>query len=400
LTATMSASRIAFICTAGLDNPSVNGRWLPIARELRSRQLDARLILLHPDFDTLAAAERSGLAGGVPYTYVAQMHVRGLSGRRTYFPPQQLARIAAQAIVAQYRAVLAMAPAIIHICKPQPINGTAGWLAARKLKQPYFVDCDDHEATANRFGSSMQRRVVRWFEDRLPLSAQAITANTRYLANHFAALGMDPGRIHYVPNGIAGAMQDSAALPPGVLALRGAPVVIYVGNMSTLSHGVDLLLAAFKAVLARRPDARLLMVGDGDEKHALETLAAELGIADCITWTGRLPHAQALACYQIAACSVDPVRDQPAMRARSPLKIVESMAAGVPVITGDVGDRREMIGAAGVIVQPDSAAALADGMLQGLDQAAGLAPHARTRSTAFAIARLADDWLMAYGGRI
>ncbi|MEZ4675711.1 MAG: glycosyltransferase [Caldilineaceae bacterium] len=61
------------------------------------------------------------------------------------------------------------------------------------------------------------------------------------------------------------------------------------------------------------------------------------------------------------------------METRWPLKIVESLAAGLPVVTGAIGDRAEMLGngAAGRLVQPGSAAALATAMGEILDDPGG-----------------------------
>ncbi len=63
--------------------------------------------------------------------------------------------------------------------------------------------------------------------------------------------------------------------------------------------------------------------------------------------------------------SVEPVYDDLAARARSPLKILESLAVGTPVVAGDVGDRREMLydGQAGLLVKPGDSDALATGIL-------------------------------------
>jgi glycosyltransferase involved in cell wall biosynthesis len=70
------------------------------------------------------------------------------------------------------------------------------------------------------------------------------------------------------------------------------------------------------------------------------------------------------AYYRLGDCAVDPVRDDVHARARCPLKVLESMACGVPVVTGDVGDRRELLGEgrAGLLVRPGDAAALAAGL--------------------------------------
>jgi glycosyltransferase involved in cell wall biosynthesis len=120
-----------------------------------------------------------------------------------------------------------------------------------------------------------------------------------------------------------------------------------------------------------------------------------------IHWTGRVAPEQARRWFSLAACSVDPVSDTPAMRGRSPLKMVESMAAGVPVVTGDVGDRREMLGDgdAGVLVQPGSAQALASGLLSVLSDSTlqtRLAQGARRQSAGYRWPALAQKWLALY----
>ncbi len=78
---------------------------------------------------------------------------------------------------------------------------SAVWLAARRLGLPFFVDCDDYEAEANRVSSGAQRAVIRWFEDTLPTRAAGITVNTRFLQQRNESLGVSPARIAYVPNG-------------------------------------------------------------------------------------------------------------------------------------------------------------------------------------------------------
>jgi glycosyltransferase involved in cell wall biosynthesis len=66
----------------------------------------------------------------------------------------------------------------------------------------------------------------------------------------------------------------------------------------------------------------------------------------------------------LAEVTVDPVRDDTAARARSPLKLFESMALGVPVVTGDVGDRAALLdyGRAGVVVPAGDVGSLAEGI--------------------------------------
>jgi glycosyltransferase involved in cell wall biosynthesis len=399
--------RIAMLGTSGARDPSPRGRWLPIARELVRRGHGVDLLLLHPAFDRADAAARHSVVDGVAVRHVAQMHVYDDGVARRYFGAFGLLRVSLAAALALYKNAIALRPDAIHICKAQPINALAGLLAARRLRVPVFLDCDDYEAGANRFSSAWQRALVARVEDALPARVAGVTVNTRFLQQRCARLGAR-GDVAYVPNGVAPAQIAAAAVQPDpslrhALGLGDAPVVVYAGAMSTLAHGVDLLIDAFAQVYAALPAARLLMLGQGDERAALQQRAQDAGLSDAVIWAGAVPAEQVPGYFALAACSVDPVRDSEAARARSPLKIVESLARGVPVVTGDVGDRREtLLGGVpcGVIVVPGDVRALADGILGLLcDDSArlALAAHAPQRAAQFTWPTLVDAWEARYG---
>ncbi len=236
--------RIAFLCTSGLDNASPRGRWLPLARELAKHGHEPHLLLLHPMFDQLSQQGRVQIIDGVHINHVGQMHVYGLPGQRRYYGPAQLGVVSLKAVWALARAALALRPDIVHVCKPQPINGLAGVIAARLLRCKLCVDCDDYEAESNRFsiglGGRVQKALVAWWEDHLPRWADAVTVNTRFLQHRNAKLGVDPQRMTYVPNGVATTSSEAWSVERGA-SKRGPPpsalnpqpsTLIYVGTMS------------------------------------------------------------------------------------------------------------------------------------------------------------------------
>lgn len=397
--------RLAFLCTSSLEDPSPRGRWLPLARELAALGHQPELIMLHPTFDRLPSDRRRQERGGVVVYYAGQMHVYGPVTRRRYYGSAALLRVTLLATRQLLLAALRSRAEAIHVCKPQPMNGLAGLLAARRLGLPLYVDCDDYEAGGNRFGSAWQRALVRYWEDLLPRRAAAVTVNTRFLQRRCAELGVPPERIVYVPNGIAA---EQIGAPPArhvaglraALGLGQAPVAIYAGTLSAISHNVGLLLDAFVLVREQLPAARLLLVGTGPDCDALVSRAVALGLSEHVLFAGHVGHGAVPAYFGLARCSADPVADDAVARGRSPLKIVESLAVGVPVVTGDVGDRAEVLGRhGGTIVAPGSARALAAGLLaqlrdeQGRDQAAGFA---RDQAMRYRWDRLARDWLRAY----
>lgn len=395
--------RIAMLATSSLSFPSPRGRWLPVARELRALGLLPHLLMLHHAYDTLPAHQRRMVVDGVATDYVSQMHVYGAVGQRRYFGAARLVQVSLLAAQRLAHAAIALRPDAIHVCKPQPINGLAGVLAARALGVPLFVDCDDYEAGGNRFAGGWQRRIVQFWEDWLPQQAHAVTVNTRFLEQRNRALGVPAERLVYVPNGITAHQQrpaDGRAVAGlrAALGLGDAPVVMYVGTLSRTTHNIDLLIDAFGYTLQRLPAARLVLVGAGEDRPALEQYAARYG--ERVVFAGPLPPSRIREALAIADCTVDPVGDDGVAAGRSPLKIVESLAAGVPVVTGAVGDRPEMLSNdAGVVVAPGDAAALGAAIAHVLSDGphrAALAAAAARRAAAYRWETLAQRWAQVY----
>jgi glycosyltransferase involved in cell wall biosynthesis len=115
-----------------------------------------------------------------------------------------------------------------------------------------------------------------------------------------------------------------------------------------------------------------------------------------------VPAEEIPAYLSLPDLTVDPVRDDLVAQARAPLKIVESLAVGKPVVTGDVGDRRETLagGQAGMLVQPGSAPDLAAGMLHVLgntDLMRALSEGALAQRQRFYWDRLVEKVIELYG---
>jgi len=185
------------------------------------------------------------------------------------------------------------------------------------------------------------------------------------------------------------------------LNLQEKQVIIYVGTLSQISHSVGLLLEAFAIVEKELPKAHLLLVGTGDDRVLLQRKVQELGLSAKVTFVGEVLPSNVANYFRLAQCSVDPVRDEAVAKARSPLKIVESLALGVPVVTGNVGDRAEMLqnGAAGLLVKPGDAQALAAGIVKLLKDKAlqeNLVFGAQAQAEKYLWASLAQNWLKCY----
>ncbi|MEW5871899.1 MAG: glycosyltransferase family 4 protein [Chloroflexota bacterium] len=395
---------IAFLLTQSLESPSGLGRYSPLAKELARLGHTIHIFALHPDFASLA--QKNFEQDGVKIHYVAPMHVRKHGSLKSYYSTPQLLSVASQATWQLCRAALATPAEIIHVFKPHPMNSLAG-LAARYLRgRRLFLDCDDYEAALGHFTSGWQRWGVALFEKTTPRYAHTVTTHTHFMKSKLLEWGVAEERIVYLPNGIDRQRfqpvdLERVATRRAQLGLENRPVAAYIGSLGLASHAVDLLLEAFAQVHHTLPESRLLMVGGGEDFEKLQTQGNALGLGDAVLWVGRVPPNEVPMYYHLANVSVDPVRDDGAARGRSPLKLFESWATGVPFVTADVGERRRLLGSppAGILAEPGNAAALATAILQILgntELASSLSGLGALRLEGFTWDKLALDLEKAY----
>ncbi len=198
----------------------------------------------------------------------------------------------------------------------------------------------------------------RGYEASLPLKAlywswfrlwfwlvQARVAVCSANAHRLAKLGLRATAV--VPNGIRalsfmerGEAREELGIP------EDAPLVMTIGRLE-YSKRQDLLLRAWAGVRETVPDARLVLISDGPERHALQKLATRLGIADSVAFAGAKPDAHRF--LKAADVFVLPSRYE-----GWPIVLLEALAAGVPVVASDVGGIAELLGPAGVLVDARS----------------------------------------------
>jgi glycosyltransferase involved in cell wall biosynthesis len=386
----------------GVERPS-GRRYFQIARGLVAQGHRVRLLALHPDL--ASCARRRYVEDGVEVWYVGQMHARKAGSVPERFGPLALLRVLAGATLGMVWGVVCSPAELYHLGKPQPVNGLAALVAVSLLRRrPFYVDCDDDEVRGNRLTAGWQRAVFAFWQGLLPRLAAGVTVNTGHLAEEVRRAGAR--RVVVVPNGVELARfspppEARRAALLASLELAGRRVVAYAGTLALQNHPVDLLVEAFAAVAAACPEAALLLIGGGEDLPALRELAGRRGLGDRVYFTGHLPHGAVAAFLALAELSVDPVRDDPVARARSPLKLFESMALGVPVVTGAVGDRPALLagGAAGVLVRPDDPAALSEailGLLRDEPRRLALAEAGRAHARRYDWPRLARHWATVY----
>ena len=164
--------------------------------------------------------------------------------------------------------------------------------------------------------------------------------------------------VDIVPNGadvdvFAGA--TAAQLPPGRRLL-------FVGRLEP-RKGFPVAVRAFAALASQYPDLQLVVVGDGEQRDAINELPAQIKAR--VHMLGRVTY-EALPTYHRAA----DIFISPATGSESfGIVLVEAMAAGLPLVASDIAGYREVVrhNREGLLVRPSDHTALANGVRQLLD---------------------------------
>ncbi len=370
-------AKIAFLATASLESPYSGGRCLPWAKYLHRQGHQVHIVTLHHHWTS--DVPRHFRHEGVHIHQIGQMHVRKLGDVTQYFSFSRLLWTVARSFGAMTRTVLALRPHIIHIGKPHPQNTLAGLIAGSVLRgSKVFLDYDDYESGINRFNTSFERWVIRLFENRSPRYVHGVTTHTTFLHRRLLQNGVPETRLLRLPSGFDPEWgRATGPIPSTSWRGYGFPrwadgdlPVLYVGTIAFTSHALEILFEAIPRVLSREKRAFFVFVGGGADLEQAREQVRAMGIDSRVCFMGRVPHGQVPRILRDALVSVDPVRDTPVDRARWPLKIVESLGMGVPVVTGDVGDRREILqgDTGGTLVRPGDPQALAAGILETLER--------------------------------
>ena len=217
----------------------------------------------------------------------------------------------------------------------------AGVLLKRRLKLPLLLEVNSPLTDERqRFGGLGLPRLARWSENLAWRHADVVLPVTHVLADAVRAQGVPSERIVVVPNGINEHHFAGAPTPAEAKARLGWQSALVLGFTGFVRdwHGVDRVLRWMASPQAPA-HARLLVVGDGPARQALEQQAAELGLADRVRFTGVVPREDVpahVAAFDIAL--------QPAVTPyASPLKLFEYLALGKAIVAPGMPNIREVL---------------------------------------------------------
>ena len=317
------------------------------------------------------------------------------------------------------RRTLSIRPDVVHLFKPKAYSGLAHWLLARlpRGRRPRLVvDTDDWEGPGgwNEIGgyTPAQRRFFAWQERWGLTHADSITVASRTLESLVWALGVPPARVFYVPNGVeksqeAGSKMQDASVDQSCVVPPASCVLLYT---RFFEFPIPRVIHILHRVRQSVPEAHLLVVGKGffGEEDQLLDLATQSGLTihrveppltqhatrntnhasritqhaprntehetrptPAITYAGWVTAETLPAYFAHATLAIYPFDDTLVNRTKCAVKLLDLLAAGVPVVAEAVGQNREYIrhGDTGWLVEPGDVATFAEAVVRLLDDA-------------------------------
>lgn len=169
--------------------------------------------------------------------------------------------------------------------------------------------------------------------------------------------------VNVIPNGIdLEGYQDlpaKAAIREKLGLHDDEKVIVFVGTLRPIK-GLRYLIEAMNIIRQEDTAAKLMLVGDGEERQRLEVLVKEWDLGGAVTLVGRVPNERVPQCLAAADVFV-----LPSLSEGFPNVVLEAMAAGLPVVASRVGGLPEIIdeGQNGFLVAPKSPEQIADRVL-------------------------------------
>ena len=269
----------------------------------------------------------------------------------------------------------------IHACNPPDLFFLVGGFF--KLLGKKFV-FDHHDINPELYEAKFGRRDAFW---KLMVALErwtfrtadvSIATNESYRWIAIDRGGMDPQRVFVVRSGPS--LERLRIQPPDASLKNGRRYLVgYVGVMGK-QEGIDLLLQAARAIVhdLGRTDVQFGLVGGGTSLEEMKALARDLGVADYVTFTGRVPDAELLAMLNTADVCVNPdianeMNDKSTMN-----KIMEYMALGKPIVQFDLAEGRFSAQEASLYAKRNDPADMAAKIVELLDD-----PERRARMGTF-----------------
>ncbi|WP_417317490.1 TIGR04063 family PEP-CTERM/XrtA system glycosyltransferase [Emcibacter sp.] len=305
-----------------------------------------------------------------------------------FFRTNQYNRLfASLPILNQYEVVRSLKKRMFEILRENPVdlihahspalNGLAAVDVGKKLGIPVLYEIRAFwEDAAVSHGTcregDLRYNLTKKLETYVVQRADAVTTICNGLKQDLVSRGVPEEKITIIPNAVdiskfSGPSEPDPQLQEQ-LGLKGKIILGFIGSFYDY-EGLDILVESFPQILEQKPEARLLLVGGGQEENNLKKQVERLGLSDSVIFTGRVPHDQVQNYYNLVDIFIYPRKKMRLTDLVTPLKPLEAMAQHKLVAASDIGGHNELItdGVTGTLFSPDDPADLARTIFAMLD---------------------------------
>jgi len=256
---------------------------------------------------------------------------------------------------------------------PQFFTAVAAWAVGAIKRVPFVFELRDlWPESIKAVGAMKQSAAIRLLE-RVEMflyrRAARIVSVTHAFRETLIKRGIDGTKIDVVTNGV-----DVSRFSPrpkdtaleAELGWQGCFVAGYIGTHG-MAHGLETLLEAMQT-LATHPEGhavRLLMLGDGARKAALQEQAQRLGL-DNVRFVDTVPKGEVARYWSLLDVSIIHLKRTELFTTVIPSKLFECMGMGIPVLHGVAGESADIVHREGVGIafEPENVQALVEGLLR------------------------------------
>jgi glycosyltransferase involved in cell wall biosynthesis len=262
---------------------------------------------------------------------------------------------------------------VVVATSPQFFTAVAGWAVGALKRVPFVFELRDLWPESIKAVGAMKDSAVLRLLEKVELflyrRAARIVSVTHSFRDALIARGIDGAKIDVVTNGVdigrfSPRPKDTAL--ERELGFEGCFVAGYIGTHG-MAHALETLLDAMQ-IVQRHPDGgdvRLLLLGDGARKAALQADARGRGLTN-VRFVDTVPKDQVARYWSLLDVSIIHLRRTELFSTVIPSKLFECMGMAIPVLHGVAGESARIVEreGAGITFEPEDAAALASLLLQ------------------------------------
>ncbi|MBA4495359.1 glycosyltransferase family 4 protein [Paenactinomyces guangxiensis] len=260
---------------------------------------------------------------------------------------RRMVNMASFAVVFFLAGLLKKRPDVLIASSPHLFTAFAGWMLSRIKRCPFVFEVRDlWPDSLIKMGGLKNKyiaRVLTWMESFLYQNADQIIVLTEHQRKFIADKGIDPSKIHLIPNGIVvGSWKPDPVKRAEFKRKMGVPedqfVAIYTG-----AHGpANALQYVVQAGRYLKPGISIVLIGDGPEKEKLLKIKQEESL-DNVHLLDPVPKSEIFDYTQAADCGIISLADNEVFRGARPNKLFDYTFVGIPIVTTVDGEVREIV---------------------------------------------------------